>query len=91
MDVTAKQRLYLFNSGSLSRQIDRMVRKGAGKKVFKERIGDIYWRLLSRAPTAREVAYLEGERKKRGAQGWGEVPRELAWCLVNSKEFLFRT
>ena len=90
VDVTAKQRLYLFNSGSLARQIDRMVRKGSGKKVFRERIGDIYWRLLSRAPTAREVDFLEGERKKRGAQGWGEVPRELAWCLVNSKEFLFR-
>ena len=86
-DVTAKQRLYLFNSGRLAKQIDRMARSSAG---FMERIEDIYWRTLSRAPTAREAGFLGEERKRRGKRGWSEVPRELAWCLVNTKEFLFR-
>ena len=86
-DVTAKQRLYLFNSGRLAKQLDRMVRSSAG---FKERIEDIYWQVLSRAPTAREAGFLIKERNRRGKRGWSEVPRELAWCLVNTKEFLFR-
>ena len=86
-DVTAKQRLYLFNSGRLAKQIDRMTRSSAG---FRERIEDIYWKVLSRAPTSHEAAFLDGERKRRGKRGRGEVPRELAWCLVNTKEFLFR-
>ena len=89
-DVTAKQRLYLFNSGSLARQIDNMVRAIGKKAGFRERIDDIYWRLISRAPTAREFGFLDGERKRRGKRGWSEVPRELAWSLVNSKEFLLR-
>ena len=86
-DVTAKQRLYLFNSGRLAKQIDRVARSSSD---FRKRIEDIYWQVLSRAPTAREMNFLDGERKRRGKRGWGEVPRELAWCLVNTKEFLFR-
>ena len=89
-DVTAKQRLYLFNSGSLARQIDNMVKASGKKASFRERIDDIYWRLLSRAPTAREFGFLDGERKRRGKRGWSEVPRELAWSIVNTKEFLLR-
>ena len=89
-DVTAKQRLYLFNSGRLARQIDNMVKSVGRKRGFRERVEDIYWRLLSRAPTAREVAFLEEERKRRSGRGWAAMPRELAWCLVNTKEFLFR-
>ena len=89
-DVTAKQRLYLFNSGSLARQIDNMVKTSGKKAGFRERIDDIYWRLISRAPTAREFGFLDGERKRRGKRGWSEVPRELAWSIVNTKEFLLR-
>ncbi|MBR2838457.1 MAG: DUF1549 domain-containing protein [Kiritimatiellae bacterium] len=89
-DVTAKQRLYLFNSGQLARQIDGIVRSAGDKASFRERIEDIYWRVLSRAPTAREADFLDEERRRRGKRGWSEVPRELTWCLVNTKEFLFR-
>lgn len=95
-DVTAKQRLYLFNSGRLARQIDSLVKAG-GKKTdggkapgFQERIEDLYWRIFSRAPTAREIGFFKDERKKRGKRGAADIPRELAWCLVNTKEFLFR-
>lgn len=95
-DVTAKQRLYLFNSGRLSKQIDNLVKAVSRKSddgqspSFQARIEDLYWRILSRAPTAREIGFLKAERKRRGERGWAGIPRELAWCLVNTKEFLFR-
>ena len=90
VDVTAKQRLYLFNSSRLARQINGMFKNAVGKAGFRERVEDIYWRLLSRAPTEREFSFLDDERRRRGKRGGAEVPRELAWCLVNTKEFIFR-
>jgi len=71
-DVTAKQRLYLFNSSLLSARLSRQ--KGS--------VDDLYWRFLARAPTARERKLV----KER------EVPaKDLAWCLINTREFLYRS
>ena len=98
-DVTAKQRLYLFNSGKLTKQINNMILPG-GKTIdgkpnplaalkFRQRVEDIYWRIVSRAPTEKEVAFATAELKSRKNGGWF-VYRDLIWCLVNTKEFLFR-
>ena len=103
-EVTAKQRLYLFNSGKLHRQLERIVappdKQPGGtphpiyRIPFAERVDDIYWRLLARAATPREHRLIVGLLKKRGGGTKKVRPlkllRDVAWCLVNSKEFIFR-
>lgn len=105
LDVTAKQRLYLYNSAKLDRQLSRIVSGGRqipGRKpyvsglTFRQRVDDLYWRVLSRAPSQRErecVLSLMRRREKwprRKSRSWDTL-RDLAWCLVNTGEFLFRT
>ena len=103
-EVTAKQRLYLFNSGSLHRQLQRIVappdKQPDGtphpsyRIPFPDQVDDLYWRLLARAATPRERRLIVGLLKKRGGSKKNVRPfkllRDVAWCLVNSKEFIFR-
>lgn len=91
-DVSAKQRLYLFNSGSLHQQLGRIVAPGIEKRPFPERVDDLYWRILSRPPTPRERQLIVGvwQRRRRQLGKPFEMLRDVAWCLVNTKEFLFR-
>ena len=120
LEVTAKQRLYLFNSGRLHGQLGRIVapgpwKKGAGGRkngappaagdapasevysmTFEERVEDLYWKILGRAPSSRERQAVQALWTKRGgARRRGRVRpydtlHDVAWCLVNTKEFLFR-
>jgi len=69
--VTAKQRLYLFNSGRLASKLSRQ--RGDAE--------ELYWRFLGRAPSDEERRVIRS--RKVGS-------RELAWCLMNSREFLYR-
>ena len=99
-DVTAKQRLYLFNSGRLHGLLGRVVTPGGWKNnplaklPLPKRIDDVYWRILSRGPSDAERKHVMDLWNRRG--GWkkkakqGDVLRDLAWCLFNTKEFLFR-
>jgi hypothetical protein len=106
-DVTAKQRLYLFNSADIHRKLGRLFRKSPGVPGGKpdssaqippeNRLDEIYWRLLSRAPSAEErgkIAALwrrrRGDGKKKSKTGYGELLRDVAWCLINTKEFIYR-
>jgi hypothetical protein len=104
LDVTAKQRLYLFNSGTLHQRITRFATPSPllpngkanplNKMSVSERIDDVYWRFLSRAPAAyeREVI-LDLWRKRRQANPQAPqrlLLRDVAWSLMNTKEFLFR-
>ena len=98
-EVTAKQRLYLFNSGRLHQQLGRIAAPpgrlpdGSPNPLYRlpfpKRIDDLYWRLLARDATARERQLLVGIRRKRNMRPF-ELLRDVAWCLVNSKEFIFR-
>ncbi|MGN0853047.1 MAG: DUF1549 domain-containing protein [Kiritimatiellia bacterium] len=104
LDVTAKQRLYLFNSGKLHRQLGAIVAPPTPKDgpvnpihrlPFPKRVDDLYWRLLAREPSPRERQLIVGLWQKRGGGRKAKVRpfdllRDVAWCLVNSKEFLFR-
>ena len=104
-DVTAKQRLYLFNSGKLHRQLGQIVAPpgkmpdGSPNPIYQlplpKRIDDLYWRMLSREPTSHERQLILGIWQKRGGGKKRNVRpfdllRDVAWCLVNSKEFIFR-
>ena len=99
-DVTSKQRLYLFNSSRLHGLLGRVVMPGGwkdnplAKLPLPKRIDDLYWRVLSRAPSdeeRRRVMELWNRRggPKKGAKAY-DLLRDVAWCLFNTKEFLFR-
>ena len=91
-EVTAKQRLYLFNSGRLFNLLGRIV-KGEDFRRQKpsDMIQDLYWRFYSRAATPDEIRRLSEhlDALPRG-QEQRRFPHELAWCLLNSREFLYR-
>ena len=105
-DVTAKQRLYLFNSGTLHRRLGRIAAPPDKlpdgtpslfyQLSFPQRVDDLYWRILARSATPRERELIVGLWQKRGGGKKknfksSNLLRDVAWCLVNSKEFLFRT
>ena len=104
-EVTAKQRLYLFNSGTLHQQLGRIVAPhgklpdGTPHPIYRlpfpKRVDDLYWRILARGTTPRERQLIVGLWQKRGGGKKKNVRpfdllRDIAWCLVNSKEFIFR-
>lgn len=91
--ITAKQRLYLFNSGKLHQALGKMLsrHKGIWKLPPRRRIEDLYWRFLSRPPTAAEARRLMArfEALPKGRER-GAFQKDLAWALMNSREFLYR-
>ncbi|MBQ6136741.1 MAG: DUF1549 domain-containing protein [Kiritimatiellae bacterium] len=99
-DVTSKQRLYLFNSGRLHGLLGRVAQPGGWKNnplvklPLAKRVDDLYWRVLSREPSAEERRKILGLWERRGGWKKGAKPydllRDLSWCLFNTKEFLFR-
>ena len=106
-DVTAKQRLYLFNSGDIHRKIGRLaiprwkLADGSINPYYRKtpqpkRVDGIYWRILSRPPSGyeRKVVAEAWSRRSDGGKNrkasHGEMMRDVAWSLINTKEFLFR-
>jgi hypothetical protein len=86
------QRLHLLNSTDVQKKIERSGRlrkafdnaRGDRKKIIRE----TYLILLARYPTDEELehatAYFPGGKVSR------EAATDLAWALINSKEFLYR-
>ena len=64
------------------------------KLPLPKRIDDLYWRVLSREPTGEErghVMDLWRRRRERSKDAKPfELMRDVAWCLFNTKEFLYR-
>jgi hypothetical protein len=103
-EVTAKQRLYLFNSGDIHRKLGRFampqrrLADGNTNPYYKtspaNRLERLYWSVLSRPPSAYERKAVNSLWKRRSGgnrkAGYGELMRDVAWCLVNTKEFLYR-
>ena len=91
-EVTEKQRLYLFNSGRLFNLLGRIVDgKEYRKQTIAEMVQDLYWRFYSRAPSAEErtAVLAHFNALPKGPEKW-RFPRDLAWCLLNSREFLYQ-
>ena len=88
-DVTLKQALYLLNSEQLegkvssSPHLKRILAKSDG-----EVLDDIYLSSVSRFPTADErkrlLEYLAGKKAARA-----QAVQDVAWALLNAKEFEF--
>ena len=91
-EVTAKQRLFLFNSGKLFQQIGRITdSKGFRNRAMRDIVHDLYWRFLSRPASAPEekmlLAHFNGLPK--GNEKW-RFPKDVAWSLLNTREFLYQ-
>ncbi len=87
------QRLALLNSTHIQDKIERSVRLNALVKIAKGNrrmlVGMIYLNILSRHPTPDELAVAEAyfQTKKINMR---QAVSDLAWALINSKEFLYR-
>ena len=90
---TDAQRLYLLNATEVQRKIERSPRLrellDAARGNRGELIRSIYLTLLSRYPTPSETAAAE-KYFKTGGVGPEAGRDDLAWALINSKEFLYR-
>lgn len=90
---TDAQRLHLLNSTHVQRKIEssqrlRKIISGA-KGRHAEAIGSIYLTILSRHPTPGELAAAE-EYLRTSRLAPNQAANDLAWALINSKEFLYR-
>ncbi|MCC6694765.1 MAG: DUF1553 domain-containing protein [Candidatus Hydrogenedentes bacterium] len=91
--MTDPQRLHLLNSTQIQRKIEQGVRSrlatGGGKGDQRGIVQSVYLTILSRKPTESETAaalsYVENSGLKRD-----QALCDLAWALINTKEFLYR-
>ncbi len=90
---TDTQRLYMLNSSDIQRRIEGSpLLKPALNLVWKDRptaIRQIYLTILSRYPTQGESAIAGQYFETKGLLP-GQAAVDLAWTLINSKEFLCR-
>lgn len=90
-DITAKQRLFLFNSGMLYSRINRIPRRADMKGLRPEKMVErIYWLFYSRGPTADEVEIIRKALNKLSPQERWRMAANLVWILLNTEEFLYQ-
>ncbi|OHD70067.1 MAG: hypothetical protein A2177_05505 [Spirochaetes bacterium RBG_13_68_11] len=87
-----EQALYLLNSSEVRKRIDSSPVLKAVYNLPKaqraEQVRRIYFILLNRLPTAEEQKLVAAYTATTGDQS--RAARDLAWALINSKEFLYR-
>jgi hypothetical protein len=90
---TTGQRLYLLNSTTVQRAVTTSWRLRAILRANRGRPGnavaELYLTILCRPPTDAELAVVTEYATAPGITG-EQVAEDLAWALVNSKEFLYR-
>ena len=89
--ITASQRLYLLNSGTLYNQLNRQGWRIARETRWNLRKGveRLYLMALSRYPTEKEHRIVRAYYEKLPRPQKGRVWPDLIWVLANSKEFLY--
>ena len=90
---TDAQRLHLLNSTHVQQKIQRSQRL---RRVLRNAKGDrrlaiqgVYMTILTRPPTEDELESVARYAKTSGLDGY-QSGIDLAWALVNTKEFLYR-
>jgi len=91
-ETTLKQALTLMSDADLMHRLEdssgRLERWLQDRLPVDELVEQLYWTILSRAPTADErqmaATWLANDRERPAAL------RDLAWALLNAKEFVFR-
>lgn len=90
-EITAKQRLYLFNSAELYRRLQQIPRRpDFQKQTFAKRIDLCYWLFYSRPATEAERKVLMARFKAMPAKNRWKLLFDLLWSLANSPEFLYQ-
>jgi len=91
--ITDAQRLNLLNSTHIQNKIERsrrlngLIRTAKGNRRML--INMIYLNILSRYPTRAELAATEKYFQTKGINT-RQGTNDLAWALINTKEFLYR-
>jgi hypothetical protein len=90
---TDTQRLYMLNSSDIQRRIERspllqaaIVSARGNRRAM---VQEVYIAILSRLPSPDESAVAEKYFQTGGLQP-RQAANDLAWALINSKEFLYR-
>jgi hypothetical protein len=90
---TDAQRLHLLNSSHVQDKIERSTRLNGLVKTAKGNrqtlANMIYLNILSRYPTQAELAASQQYLQSMG-KNLRQATNDLAWALINSKEFLYR-
>ena len=87
-NITAAQRLYLMNSTTLYNRIQKSIPNSFYRRKYtnRQRIDELYLKILSRKPTNKERAKIEKFVKVNGRKNpWTSV----IWALLNTQEFLY--
>ncbi len=91
---TDAQSLYLLNSSDVQRRISTspLLRELIYRNMKKraDMVRGIYATILSRYPTPAEMTTADQYFTANAAVGAGPTANDLAWALINSKEFLCR-
>jgi hypothetical protein len=92
-NITDAQRLHLLNSTHIQNKIERSWRLrsliNASKKNRRRLIDMIYLNILSRFPTKTELDHAKKYFQTKDVNNRQAV-NDLAWALINTKEFLYR-
>lgn len=99
-EITAAQMLHLLNSSHVRNKLEGRepeARRGPGGRGGRERpargvgtdIGELYYKILSRAPTDDELSVIHDYAQNAEAEGT-LVGIDVVWALVNSPEFMFK-
>lgn len=84
-EITADQRLYLFNSTDLNSRLQKLLSHKLKKD--KDKFNALYLLFYSRTPSKEEQEIFNAMSKK--TKSWKLLAR-MPWVLLNSKEFLYQ-
>ena len=88
-NITPSQRLFLMNSNWIYHRTGALPGRIWGKRRMsdRQRMEELYLTILSRRPTAEEIKKINAYKKNFRKQKW-LIWHDLAWALINTKEFL---
>jgi hypothetical protein len=92
-ETTLKQAFTLIGDEGLNALLEkndnRLARLVASDRSAEDIVDELYWTALSRQPTPDELAAGESLITSAGENRLAAV-QDLAWAMMNSKEFVFR-
>jgi hypothetical protein len=92
-ETTLKQAFTLIGdeglNGLLANENNRLAKLSKSGDSADAAVEEVYWAALSRAPTPDELAAGESMVTSAGDEQFAAL-QDLAWAILNSKEFVFR-